>query len=65
MLTFVQERGNTTFYEWRTGKVPDVVERPTVEEETPEAVTEDSVSFTVSLMLQIILQYGVSVLQFL
>lgn len=45
MLTFVQEKGNTTFYEWRTGKVPDVVERPAVEEDPPEEATEDSIDW--------------------
>lgn len=45
MLTFVQQRGNTTFYEWRTGTVPRVVERPFVEEESTEVITEDTVGF--------------------
>lgn len=45
MLTFVQKRGNTTFYEWRTGQVPKVVERPVVEEEAPETVTEDAIDW--------------------
>uniref|UniRef100_A0A7N9ANB7 CDK5 regulatory subunit associated protein 3 n=1 Tax=Mastacembelus armatus TaxID=205130 RepID=A0A7N9ANB7_9TELE len=45
MLTFVQKRGNTTFYEWRTGKVPTVVERPVVEEAPPETVTEDMINW--------------------
>lgn len=43
MLTFAQERGNATFYEWRTGEVPTVIERPAVEEEPPDAVTDDTV----------------------
>uniref|UniRef100_A0A3B3ZJ45 Uncharacterized protein n=1 Tax=Periophthalmus magnuspinnatus TaxID=409849 RepID=A0A3B3ZJ45_9GOBI len=38
MLTFVQKRGNTTFYEWRMGKVPKAVERPVVEEATLETI---------------------------
>lgn len=50
MLTFAQRRGNVTFYEWRTGKVPTVVERPAVEEAAPDAVTEDTVGFSVSMM---------------
>uniref|UniRef100_A0A8C4IG63 CDK5 regulatory subunit associated protein 3 n=1 Tax=Dicentrarchus labrax TaxID=13489 RepID=A0A8C4IG63_DICLA len=48
MLTFVQKRGNATFYEWRTGKVPTVIERPFVEDAPPDAVTEDTVGFSVS-----------------
>ena len=47
MLTFAQTRGNTTFYEWRTGKVPSVIERPVVEEAPTDMVTEDMVGFTV------------------
>ena len=50
MVTFAQERGNTTFYEWRTGTVPTVVERPVVEDEPPDAATEDTVSFTGSIL---------------
>ncbi|XP_008312664.1 CDK5 regulatory subunit-associated protein 3 [Cynoglossus semilaevis] len=45
MLTFVQKRGNTTFYEWRTRNVPTVVERPRVEEAGPEAETEDTIDW--------------------
>uniref|UniRef100_A0A3P8S3T9 CDK5 regulatory subunit associated protein 3 n=1 Tax=Amphiprion percula TaxID=161767 RepID=A0A3P8S3T9_AMPPE len=48
MLTFAQKKGNTTFYEWRTGKVPTVVERPVVEEAPPDVAADDTVSFTVS-----------------
>lgn len=43
MLTFAQKKGNTTFYEWRTGEVPTVVDRPVVEDAPPEAATEDTV----------------------
>uniref|UniRef100_A0A8P4KM39 CDK5 regulatory subunit associated protein 3 n=1 Tax=Dicentrarchus labrax TaxID=13489 RepID=A0A8P4KM39_DICLA len=50
MLTFVQKRGNATFYEWRTGKVPTVIERPFVEDAPPDAVTEDTVGFSVSVL---------------
>lgn len=50
MLTFAQKRGNTTFYEWRTGKVPTVIERPVVEEASPDTITEDTVGFTMSLL---------------
>lgn len=46
MLTFVQKRGNATFYEWRTGNAPTVVERPVVEDAPLETVTEDTVSFS-------------------
>lgn len=45
MLTFAQKRGNTTFYEWRTGTVPTVVDRPVVEEAPPETVTEDMIDW--------------------
>lgn len=48
MLTFVQKRGNATFYEWRTGKTPTVVERPVVEEAPAAAITEDTVGTTVT-----------------
>lgn len=50
MLTFAQKRGNATFYEWRTGKVPTVIERPVVEEAPPDTISEDAVGFTVSLL---------------
>lgn len=46
MLTFVQKRGNVTFYEWRTGEAPTVVERPVVEEAPADAITEDTVGLT-------------------
>lgn len=49
MLTFTQKRGNATFYEWRTGNVPTVVERP-VEEAPPDTLTEDAVGFTVYIL---------------
>lgn len=45
MLTFAQKRGNATFYEWRTGKIPTVVERPVVEEAPPDAVTDDTIDW--------------------
>ncbi|XP_044036003.1 CDK5 regulatory subunit-associated protein 3 isoform X1 [Siniperca chuatsi] len=45
MLTFAQKRGNTTFYEWRTGKVPTIIERPLVEEAPPDTVTEDTIDW--------------------
>uniref|UniRef100_A0A3Q3JJA8 CDK5 regulatory subunit associated protein 3 n=1 Tax=Monopterus albus TaxID=43700 RepID=A0A3Q3JJA8_MONAL len=45
MLTFAQKRGNTTFYEWRTGKVPTVVERPVVEDAPPATATEDTIDW--------------------
>uniref|UniRef100_A0A8C7FJ84 CDK5 regulatory subunit associated protein 3 n=1 Tax=Oncorhynchus kisutch TaxID=8019 RepID=A0A8C7FJ84_ONCKI len=38
MLTFAQKRGNTTFYEWRTGKAPAVIERPVMEEAPPDTI---------------------------
>ncbi|KAK5599159.1 CDK5 regulatory subunit-associated protein 3 [Crenichthys baileyi] len=45
MLTFSQKTGNVTFYEWRTGKVPSLVERPAVEEAPPDAATEDTIDW--------------------
>lgn len=51
MLTFAQKRGNATFYEWRMGKVPTVVERPVVGESPPDTITEDTVSFTACVFL--------------
>lgn len=46
MLTFVQKKGNATFYEWRTGSVPSVVERPAVEgAAAAESVTEDTIDW--------------------
>ena len=48
MLTFAQKKGNPTFYEWRTGKVPTVVEGPVAEEALSESVADDAVGFTVS-----------------
>lgn len=45
MLTFVQKRGNATFYEWRTGNAPTVVERPVVEDAPLETVTEDTIDW--------------------
>uniref|UniRef100_A0AAZ3QIA9 CDK5 regulatory subunit associated protein 3 n=1 Tax=Oncorhynchus tshawytscha TaxID=74940 RepID=A0AAZ3QIA9_ONCTS len=38
MLTFAQKRGNPTFYEWRTGKAPAVIERPVMEEAPPDTI---------------------------
>ncbi|XP_069560676.1 CDK5 regulatory subunit-associated protein 3 [Brachyistius frenatus] len=45
MLTFAQKRGNSTFYEWRTGKVPTLVDKPVVEEAPPETVTDDTIDW--------------------
>uniref|UniRef100_A0A2I2YVM8 CDK5 regulatory subunit associated protein 3 n=1 Tax=Gorilla gorilla gorilla TaxID=9595 RepID=A0A2I2YVM8_GORGO len=44
MLRFVQKRGNSTVYEWRTGTEPSVVERPHLEE-LPEQVAEDAIDW--------------------
>ena len=44
MLRYVQQKGNTTFYEWRTGMSPTVIERPVMEEAPPDTVTEETVS---------------------
>uniref|UniRef100_A0A8C4IIK7 CDK5 regulatory subunit associated protein 3 n=1 Tax=Dicentrarchus labrax TaxID=13489 RepID=A0A8C4IIK7_DICLA len=60
MLTFVQKRGNATFYEWRTGKVPTVIERPFVEDAPPDAVTEDTVGFSVSVLFEDGADWGIS-----
>ncbi|XP_034427149.1 CDK5 regulatory subunit-associated protein 3 [Hippoglossus hippoglossus] len=45
MLTFAQTRGNTTFYEWRTGKVPTVVERPAAEAAPSGPATDDMIDW--------------------
>nr|XP_046232515.1 CDK5 regulatory subunit-associated protein 3 [Scatophagus argus] len=45
MLTFAQKRGNTTFYEWRMGKVPTVIVRPVVEEAPSDSVSEDAIDW--------------------
>ncbi|XP_037547579.1 CDK5 regulatory subunit-associated protein 3 [Nematolebias whitei] len=45
MLTCAQKKGNVTFYEWRTGNVPAVVERPAVEDAPPEAGTENTIDW--------------------
>lgn len=47
MLVFAQKRGNTTFYEWRTGAVPTVIERQLVEDAPPDSISEDTVGFSV------------------
>ncbi|XP_018581607.1 CDK5 regulatory subunit-associated protein 3 [Scleropages formosus] len=47
MLMFVQRRGNTTMYEWRTGTAPSLIERP-VEDEAPlDMVTGESIDWGV------------------
>ncbi|XP_035259670.1 CDK5 regulatory subunit-associated protein 3 [Anguilla anguilla] len=45
MLTYVQRKGNTTVYEWRTGSPPSIVERPKVEEPPPDTVTEEVIDW--------------------
>lgn len=45
LLTFAQRRGNATFYEWRTGKAPTVVEKPVVDEASPDTVTDDTIDW--------------------
>ncbi|XP_076154515.1 CDK5 regulatory subunit-associated protein 3 [Alosa pseudoharengus] len=45
MLQFIQQKGNTTVYEWRTGKEPTVIERPVVEEAPPDTVTEEVIDW--------------------
>ncbi|XP_057214613.1 CDK5 regulatory subunit-associated protein 3 isoform X2 [Triplophysa rosa] len=45
MLRFVQKKGNTTVYEWKTGNVPTVIERPVMEEAPPDVVTEETIDW--------------------
>uniref|UniRef100_A0AAY4CVK1 CDK5 regulatory subunit associated protein 3 n=1 Tax=Denticeps clupeoides TaxID=299321 RepID=A0AAY4CVK1_9TELE len=45
MLRFVQQKRNATVYEWRTGSVPAVIERPLMEEAPPDAVTEETIDW--------------------
>jgi len=45
LLTFAQRRGNATFYEWRTGKAPTVVEKSVVEEASPDTLTDDTIDW--------------------
>uniref|UniRef100_A0A6Q2X3N1 CDK5 regulatory subunit associated protein 3 n=1 Tax=Esox lucius TaxID=8010 RepID=A0A6Q2X3N1_ESOLU len=45
LLTFVQLRGNTTFYEWRTGITPAVIERPIMEEAPPDTAAEETIDW--------------------
>lgn len=44
MLRYVQKKGNSTVYEWRTGTEPSVVERPQLEE-PPKQVQEDEIDW--------------------
>nr|Q9JLH7.1 RecName: Full=CDK5 regulatory subunit-associated protein 3; AltName: Full=CDK5 activator-binding protein C53 [Rattus norvegicus]AAF60222.1 CDK5 activator-binding protein [Rattus norvegicus] len=44
MLRYVQPKGNSTVYEWRTGTEPSVVERPQLED-PPEQVQEDEIDW--------------------
>ncbi|KAK1793964.1 hypothetical protein P4O66_010881, partial [Electrophorus voltai] len=45
MLSFVQQKGNATMYEWRTGSAPTVIERPVVEEAPPDTATEEKIDW--------------------
>uniref|UniRef100_A0A9J8DH42 CDK5 regulatory subunit associated protein 3 n=1 Tax=Cyprinus carpio carpio TaxID=630221 RepID=A0A9J8DH42_CYPCA len=49
ILRFVQKKGNTTVYEWKTGNLALVVERPVMEEAPPDVVTEETVNFGISV----------------
>ena len=49
MLQCIQQKGNATIYEWRTGKEPTVIERPVMEEAPPDTVTEEVVSLGMDL----------------
>ncbi|KAM9209245.1 CDK5 regulatory subunit-associated protein 3 isoform 2-T2 [Dugong dugon] len=44
LLRYVQKRGNSTVYQWRTGTEPSVVERPHLEA-PPEQVEEDAIDW--------------------
>lgn len=46
---FIQKKGNTTVYEWKTGNVPTLVERPVMEEAPPDVVVEETVSVIIWL----------------
>uniref|UniRef100_A0A8C2AMN3 CDK5 regulatory subunit associated protein 3 n=1 Tax=Cyprinus carpio TaxID=7962 RepID=A0A8C2AMN3_CYPCA len=45
ILRFVQKKGNTTVYEWKTGNLALVVERPVMEEAPPDVVTEETIDW--------------------
>ncbi|KAF5906349.1 CDK5 regulatory subunit-associated protein 3, partial [Clarias magur] len=45
MLSFIQKKGNTTVYEWKTGNVPTVIERPVVEDAPPDTVTDEMIDW--------------------
>ncbi|XP_075033097.1 CDK5 regulatory subunit-associated protein 3 isoform X2 [Mixophyes fleayi] len=47
LLRHVQERGDTTVYEWRTGETPETVERPEVKEveEVPQSTEEGDIDW--------------------
>ncbi|XP_062859140.1 CDK5 regulatory subunit-associated protein 3 isoform X2 [Trichomycterus rosablanca] len=45
VLSYVQQKGNTTMYEWRTGNAPTVVERPVVEEAPADSVAEEAIDW--------------------
>ncbi|CAL8382270.1 unnamed protein product [Gadus morhua 'NCC'] len=45
LLTFAQKKGNTTFYEWRTGHAPVVVDKPVMDEAPADTVTEETINW--------------------
>ncbi|KAK3559656.1 hypothetical protein QTP86_013613 [Hemibagrus guttatus] len=45
MLSYIQQKGNTTVYEWKTGNIPTVIERPVIEEAPPDMVTEETIDW--------------------
>ncbi|XP_043108993.1 CDK5 regulatory subunit-associated protein 3 [Puntigrus tetrazona] len=45
ILRFVQKKQNATVYEWKTGNVPAVIERPVMEEAPPDVVTEEAIDW--------------------
>lgn len=53
MLIFGQKRGNATFYEWRTGKEPTVIERLDREEAPPDAIADDAVGHITAYILEL------------
>ncbi|KAM9296393.1 CDK5 regulatory subunit-associated protein 3 [Gastrophryne carolinensis] len=47
LLRYLQKHGDTTVYEWRTGEVPEIVERPDVKEveEVPKPAEEGDIDW--------------------
>lgn len=45
LLRFVQENGNASFYQWRKGRAPQVVERAVMEEAPPDTAVDDAIDW--------------------